>query len=288
MKTKQSRTQPLEPQQQALSILERPGQPLDAQTRAILEPMFEHNFGDVQIHNDSNAHEAAEQVNARAFTYGQHIVMSADQYAPSSPQGMALLAHELAHTMQQPQVSGQPNRSPKVSQPNDATEVAAHRAVRQASSATAPNVGVSEPMIARSIWDGQDVENDFWGTKSNLGQRWGGTADAAMSTVWDIAGFSGIGAGVSAGVDVVKAGAAYATGHDDAATRFAHDAVNDASGMIPIWGQGTSGLGALWDGASTIDRALGNEQAPLFGDILYQGESEAERGLGLRGPASRH
>ncbi len=265
--------------------LDSPAVPLEASTRALLEPMFEHSFGDVQIHDGASANRAAENADARAFTYGQHIVMSAGQYQPNSRSGLALLAHELAHTMQQPRVSGLRGAAVSISQPNDATETTAHAAVRQASSSIAPSVAATEPMIARSIWNGQDVENDFWGTKANLGQRWGGTADAAMSTAWDLAGFSGVGAVASAAVDAGKAVASYATGHDDAATRFAHDAVYDASGVIPIWGQGTSGLGALWDGASTIDRALGNEQAPLAGDIVYEGVSEAERGLGLRGPA---
>jgi Domain of unknown function (DUF4157) len=92
----------LEPQQQtALSILERPGQPLDTATRATLEPRFGHNFGDVRVHSGIEAASTAHEFGARAFVVGQDIVMGADQYAPQTSDGLELLAHELTHTVQQ-------------------------------------------------------------------------------------------------------------------------------------------------------------------------------------------
>ena len=101
MKTKQ-KTNRLEPYQQtALSILEQPGQPLDAQTRAILEPRFSHNFADVRVHADGAAARAATDFGARAFAVGQDIVMNAGEYDPRSRAGLELLTHELTHTIQQ-------------------------------------------------------------------------------------------------------------------------------------------------------------------------------------------
>lgn len=106
MNRKQTKTRSnahdLEPQQQAaLSILEQPGQALDAQTRAILEPRFSHSFADVRVHADGAAARAADDFGARAFAVGQDIVMNAGEYNPSSPQGLELLTHELTHTIQQ-------------------------------------------------------------------------------------------------------------------------------------------------------------------------------------------
>ena len=82
-------------------VLRSPGQPLDPVTRAFMEPRFAHNFGRVRVHNDTKSADSARAVNAQAYTVGQQIVFGANQFAPMSYQGRQLLAHELAHTIQQ-------------------------------------------------------------------------------------------------------------------------------------------------------------------------------------------
>ncbi len=59
------------------------------------------SFDDVQIRADPRAAEAAEQLNARAFTVGNHIVFNHGEYDPESAEGQHVLAHELAHVRQQ-------------------------------------------------------------------------------------------------------------------------------------------------------------------------------------------
>jgi Domain of unknown function (DUF4157) len=88
-------TPQLEPQRQ--------GQTLDAETRAALEPKFEHNFGNVRVFADEQADQLAKGYEARAFTVGQNVFFSSGQYRPGTPDGMRLLAHELTHTIQQAQ-----------------------------------------------------------------------------------------------------------------------------------------------------------------------------------------
>ena len=78
-----------------------PGQPLDAQTRAFMEPRFGHDFGHVRVHTDAKATESARAVDALAYTVGQEVVFSAGRYAPTSFEGSRLLAHELVHVIQQ-------------------------------------------------------------------------------------------------------------------------------------------------------------------------------------------
>ena len=51
-------------------VLSSPGQPLDAQTRAYMEPRFGHDFSGVRVHTDAKAMESARTVNARAYTHG--------------------------------------------------------------------------------------------------------------------------------------------------------------------------------------------------------------------------
>ncbi len=82
-------------------VLRSPGQPLDAGTRAFMEPRFGHDFSGVQVHTDAKAAESAQAVNALAYTVGNAIVFGAGQYRPDAVQGRQLVAHELTHILQQ-------------------------------------------------------------------------------------------------------------------------------------------------------------------------------------------
>jgi hypothetical protein len=82
-------------------VLRSPGQPLDAGTRAELEPRFGHSFADVRVHADGRAAESAAAVSAHAYTVGRDVVFGAGRYAPASAEGRRLIAHELAHVVQQ-------------------------------------------------------------------------------------------------------------------------------------------------------------------------------------------
>jgi hypothetical protein len=59
------------------------------------------DFSRVRVHTDTTASDAARSLNARAFTVGGHIGFAEGEYAPSSVAGQRLLAHELAHVLQQ-------------------------------------------------------------------------------------------------------------------------------------------------------------------------------------------
>jgi hypothetical protein len=83
------------------SALSMPGHPLDAGTRAYMEPRFGADFSGVRVHTDGQAAESAQAINARAYTVGRDVVFGAGQYAPQTGAGKRLLAHELAHVVQQ-------------------------------------------------------------------------------------------------------------------------------------------------------------------------------------------
>jgi uncharacterized protein DUF4157 len=87
-------------------VLRSPGQPLDSDTRAFMEPRFGHDFGKVRIHTDAKAAESARAVSALAYTVGHHIAVRSDKHAPGTTPGRLLLAHELAHVVQQSGGSG--------------------------------------------------------------------------------------------------------------------------------------------------------------------------------------
>ena len=81
--------------------LRRPGQPLDATTRATMESRFGHDFADVRIHAGADAAKSAEAIFAQAATSGRHILFGTDRYRPETTEGRLLLAHELTHVLQQ-------------------------------------------------------------------------------------------------------------------------------------------------------------------------------------------
>ncbi len=82
-------------------VLRSPGQPLDPGTRTFMESRFGHNFSQVRVHTDGKAAKSAQSVNALAYTVGQNVVFNSGQYAPKVDFGKWLLAHELAHVVQQ-------------------------------------------------------------------------------------------------------------------------------------------------------------------------------------------
>jgi hypothetical protein len=87
-------------------VLSSPGQPLDTWVRAEMEPRFGRDLGQVRVHTDAPAAASARAVDALAYTVGSHIVFAAGQLAPHSPPGRRLLAHELAHVVQQSDTAG--------------------------------------------------------------------------------------------------------------------------------------------------------------------------------------
>jgi hypothetical protein len=82
-------------------VLSSPGQPMDTKTRTFMESRFGHDFSGVRVHKDAKAGESARSINAQAYTVGHDIVFGAEQYAPHASAGQKLMAHELAHTVQQ-------------------------------------------------------------------------------------------------------------------------------------------------------------------------------------------
>jgi hypothetical protein len=89
-------------------VLRTPGQPLDAATRAFMEPRLGRDLAAVRVHTDQRAANSARAVQARAYTVGQDIVFAENTFEPSTDAGRVLLAHELAHSVQQRHGGGAP------------------------------------------------------------------------------------------------------------------------------------------------------------------------------------
>lgn len=82
-------------------VLRAPGEPLQAPVRQEMEQRFRHDFSRVRVHADGRAADSAQAVNAWAYTVGRHVAFGRGRYAPATAVGRQLLAHELAHVVQQ-------------------------------------------------------------------------------------------------------------------------------------------------------------------------------------------
>jgi hypothetical protein len=131
------------------------GLPLPNNLRSYFEPRFAHDFSAVRLHYDAQAATAAERINAKAFTLGNSIGFGRGRFAPHTPQGRELLAHELAHVVQQSRGPGSP---PPGADPR--SELDAH----QAAKAVAGTGGIARVRTASGtgIARADDDKTPFW------------------------------------------------------------------------------------------------------------------------------
>jgi hypothetical protein len=73
------------------------GQPLPRSVRSNMERFFGTSFADVRVH----VGRQAAAIGALAFTHGSNIHFAPGQYDPATARGRQMLAHELAHVVQQ-------------------------------------------------------------------------------------------------------------------------------------------------------------------------------------------
>ena len=99
------------------------GQTLDKTVQRRLGQAFGASFDHVRVHTDNTASDYTTQMGAEAFTVGSSIFFAPGRYQPHSPDGQALIGHELTHVMQQaslPSLGG--GRIPETSSEGQALE----------------------------------------------------------------------------------------------------------------------------------------------------------------------
>ncbi len=122
------------------------GQPLDLASRRFAQAHFRHDFSDVRVHTDERAGRSALAVDAAAYTVGRDVVFAPGRYAPHTPAGRHLLAHELGHVVQQ---RGAAIPSPlEIGAPDAAAETDAEHA---AATPHAPALRRARPAVMRTL-----------------------------------------------------------------------------------------------------------------------------------------
>jgi hypothetical protein len=115
----------------------------------------------VRIHTGAESASAARAVGARAYAVGQDVHFAAGQYDPSSAAGQHLLAHEVAHTVQQSGGGEMRQNKLEVSAPGDAHEVEADRAAEAMVAGQATTITASTNGGVSRFWD--EVSEFIWG-----------------------------------------------------------------------------------------------------------------------------
>lgn len=82
-------------------VVSNPGRPLEPALRQDMEQRFGHDFSQVRVHAGPAAERSAADVSAQAYTVAPHVVFGAGRYRPQTIAGRRLIAHELAHVLQQ-------------------------------------------------------------------------------------------------------------------------------------------------------------------------------------------
>jgi hypothetical protein len=203
-------------------ILDTPGRPLDASVRTQMQGLLGHDFSHVQLHTDAEADRSARHIQAQAYTFGSHVVMGEGRFQPHTPAGRRLLAHELAHVIQQ---DGPTRTRPmSISDPGDASELEAADCAQAAvglmqhetRSGQPGTLGAVPPLaVATSTAPrGQLVQRDDGGQDMQVDEDAGAAGDTAAAVL-----------------DLGSAAYAYDTGADAGATTAAASSCTPAPGI---------------------------------------------------------
>ena len=104
-----------------VSSLNGKGSAMPADANSFFSSRMGYDFSNVKVHTDKEAAQSAKNINAKAYTIGNHIVFNEGQFNTQSPEGQKLMAHELVHVMQQ---TGDQNESNLNRTPVDAPDQA--------------------------------------------------------------------------------------------------------------------------------------------------------------------
>ena len=124
------------------------GQALPASLRDRFEGSLGADLSAVRVHTGLASARAAQAAHARAFTIGQDIHFSGGAYDPGSREGQRILAHEVAHTVQQAETIGLPNG---MTEPGDAAELQADAAAPAMVAGRSARVSQQPAAIARIL-----------------------------------------------------------------------------------------------------------------------------------------
>ncbi len=131
------------------------GAALPVEQRQQLEQQTGADLSGVRIHTGAESQAAAAAVGAKAYAVGEDIHFGAGQFDPSSRDGQHLIAHEVAHTIQQRDATQARQDALEISDPHDHAEREADRFADAVVHGDAPvAMAARGQMIAREVLPG--------------------------------------------------------------------------------------------------------------------------------------
>lgn len=165
-------------------VVAEPGAPLPAAIRQEMEQGFGQDFSAIRIHDTPRAAASAEGIAAHAYTVGPHIAFNRGRFRPDTDSGKRLLAHELAHTVQQGATRRGPVDTGRISRPGDRHEAEAQHAARAATTG-APMPRLSPGAAPISRYSPEEFAEDLLALGGVVA---GGAGAGAISVqIWDTA-----------------------------------------------------------------------------------------------------
>ncbi len=140
------------------------GSQLPGRLQARLGDALGADLGGVRIHTDADAGQAARAMQASAFTHQQDIYFAPGRYQPDTALGQRLIAHEVAHTVQQSRGAADIQARPEVSTRGDASEVEAETFAQ----AFIRGQGQRVPIRSASTGNGPLIQRDDDSWPTNL------------------------------------------------------------------------------------------------------------------------
>lgn len=163
------------------------GQPLGPEVRPFMERRFGYDFSKVRVHSDPHASHSAATLNARAYTLGNSIVFGAGEYAPQTSSGKSLLAHELAHVVQQGGASSAVRTKMSIGRATDSSERAA-----EATAHTVMNPDISSDSAALQIREQLRTTGSLSPVIRRAVKTWGGEFDTDKYELTNDPGMDGV------------------------------------------------------------------------------------------------
>ncbi|HUR63697.1 MAG TPA: DUF4157 domain-containing protein, partial [Candidatus Thermoplasmatota archaeon] len=145
------------------------GSALAPSERAFFEPQLSSDLGGVRLHTGAAAQQAAAQLNAKAFTVGQDIFFAAGRHQPGTAEGRHLLAHELAHTLQQqPGGAARAHRAESLSPKDKAAKADPAKFTKQQGQLVGDTIVFDS--VALPKFKAESPRGDLYAAKATLGK----------------------------------------------------------------------------------------------------------------------
>jgi hypothetical protein len=246
------------------------GKQVDARLRATLEPRFGHSFADVRVHDDPDADALTRANGALALTSGRDVYFRQGEYDPSSVDGLHMLVHELAHTVQQ---DGNRGSAPGgLGARGDSFEQEAESAARTVLDGGTATLQPSASAPSTQRWQAPD--GDWWLDTVGSGLFTGVNALETIPGAGNLLS-AGLGAGaglLSTGFDLL--------GYDGLANGAHSMMMHHTLNAVPLLGNLRAAKSAGQDAMATVGNLAGIDSSTAEEDFAFGGaQDEVTSGL---------